>query len=496
MPGDEILSAPVPARPLLPWLAFGVVLGALAPMAVSSAFARLGLDYGPALWCWVLGVPVAVLVAWLSDVRWPWLRRVLLAALGALLGAQLAGVPPTLGDGPRLIEISGTVGPMFRPGYHQEFQLSTDDGRMWVECPALPAVASGDVVLVRGLWTRGARGVEIDAVELERLVPRESGVRGWAFRAVDRLGPRRELAAGLLLGSGSPPEKASFKRAGLLHVLAVSGAHLGIAAALAWWVLRLAGCPWLPRLLMLTVLVLGYLWLTGGAPATQRAAAMTVAVVASSLLARQPHALSAVSLAGLLLVVINPAIAGDLGFQFSLAAVLGITTLGAECQACRKRWLPLAPWPLDRWSWRAVLFGGRTALDGLAIGVGATLAVAPLVAWHLHQLNPWSAISSVVVAPACAGALWIGLPCLLLAGVWPDGPWNGLYVALDWCLEALARGVAWAATWPGATMVVAAPPVLTLVLWPLLFVRWPWRWQAAGRGALAVALAWWWNVNA
>lgn len=489
------LPTPVPARPLLPWLTFGVLLGALAPLALSAAAGRCGVQLGATAWCWLLGLPLTALVAWLSEARWPWLRRVLLFALGCLLGAQLAEVPPALGDGPRLVSATGTVGAMARPGYRQAFQLRTSEAKLWVEGPALPALASGDEVLVRGLWRRGQRGFEIDATELERLVPRESGVRGWAFRAVDRLGPRRELAAGLLLGAGSPPEKGDFKRAGLLHVLAVSGAHLGIAAALAWWLLRLAGCPWLPRLLLLTGLVLGYLWLTGGAPATQRAAAMTVAVVASSLLARQPHPLGVVALAALLLMLIDPAIVDDLGFQFSLAAVLGITTLGSELQRLRERWLPLRPWPLDRGSWRALLFSLRTAIDGLAIGASATLAVAPLLAWHLHQLNPWSAISSVLVAPACAGALWLGLPCLLLAGAWPDGPWSGLYAALDGCLEALARGVEWAATWRGATMAAITPPVLTAVLWPLLFVRWPWAWQAGARVALGVGLAWWWMLG-
>lgn len=488
-----VSPAPIPARPLLPWIAFGLLFGALAPAALSSAAKRIGIDCGPTGWWWLLGLPVAIGAAWMGDQRWPWVRRLLLASASALLGAHLAGPPLVLEtEGPRLVEAHGTVGAVGRVGYGQSFQLLTESGRRWVVAPPVPAIRSGDAVIVRGLWQVTHRGEEITAIELDRSVAREAGPRGWAFRVVDQLGERRELAAALLLGSGSPPEKGSFRRAGLLHVLAVSGAHLAIAAALAWWLLRLAGCPWLPRLLLLSGMVLGYLWLTGAAPATQRAAAMTVAVVLSALFARHPHAISAVAFAALALVVIDPGIAGDLGFQFSLAAVLGIATVGGELQTLRERWLPMRPWPLDRPLWRAGLFAMRSACDGLAIGLGATLAVMPLVAWHLHQLNPWSAVSSVIVAPACAGALWLGLPWMLLAGVWPDGPWGGLASAVQLCLEALARGVDWASTWPGATVMVGAPPVLTLVLWPTLFIRWPWRHQALGRSALALGLIGWW----
>ena len=41
---------------------------------------------------------------------------------------------------------------MARPGYRQAFQLRTSEAKLWVEGPALPALASGDEVLVRGLW--------------------------------------------------------------------------------------------------------------------------------------------------------------------------------------------------------------------------------------------------------------------------------------------------------------------------------------------------------
>jgi competence protein ComEC len=331
-------------------------------------------------------------------------------------------------------------------------------------------VKAGDEVRVRGLWRRHNRGDEVDAVAVEVIRRREDGARGWAYRALARLGEHRELGQSLLLGLGDPPEKDAFRRSGLLHILAVSGAHLAIAAALGAWALRLLGLSWTWRQVLLGLLIVGYTWLTSGAPATQRALAMGLALVAAGLLAREPHRLGAVSLAALALVVIDPGTAQDFGFLLSLAAVLGIVTLGTDLVHLRQRWVPLAPWPLDRPVWRAGLFTARSLLDGLAIGLAATLATVPLIAWHFGTANPWSPLTTLLATPPTTVALWAGLPAIVGAGLWPDGPWEGLYVLIDASLATLVAVVDWSAALPAAMPHVGAPTPWVLLLWPALFL--------------------------
>jgi ComEC/Rec2-related protein len=461
----------------LPWLATGTILGAMAPEACSVAWgwtlAPLGL-----LLC--IGLPCSVIAA-ATTLRWPWASRGLALLAAATVGMALASTERyATTPGPRLMAVRGTVSSVLWQRETQGFLVHVEEvlvpdrlappARLVVRAPPLPAVACGDQVVVRGLWERDVRGETLRAVALERQERREEGSRGWAWQALARLGARRELGESLLIGQGSPPEKDDFRRSGLLHILAVSGSHLAIAAALGVWLLRLAGLSWGLRQVALGALLISYTWLTGGTPATQRALAMGLAMLVMGMLARQPHRLAAVSLAALALVAMAPANARDLGFLLSLSAVLGLVTLGMDLVTLRERWLPLAAWPLDRAGWRACLFTGRTCLDGLALGIGASLATAPLIAWTFEKANPWAAISTLAATPPATAALWLGLPLMGLAGTWPDGPWDGLYAGLEGSLDALATTVRWSAELPGAVLVVDAPRWWTVLLWPLLFV--------------------------
>jgi predicted membrane metal-binding protein len=189
------------------------------------------------------------------------------------------------------------------------------------------------------------------------------------------------------------------------------------------------------------------------------------------MLARQAHHLAAPSLAALALIAIDPDHARSPGFQLSLVAVLGILTLGRDLIHLRRRYLPLAPWPLDRPSWRGVLALGRWTGDGLAVGIGASLAVTPVVAWHFGEANPWSPLASLIAGPPLTLVLGAGLPLLLLEGLWPGGPRNGLYVLVDAGLAGLLAVVHWAAaTLPGGLVRVAMPSALALLAWPALFL--------------------------
>lgn len=467
-----------PLRPWLPWLALGLAVGALAPGAPAMAWGAGGT---PGAWWWLLGLPLAV-GALILPARWPWAARWLLFAAACLLGGALgAAVPrPQPSDAERLVAVRGTVASVKWNGNGQGLLLDVDavespagwrpPPRLFVRAEGAPWVAPGDQLTVRGLWRRTSRGDDLQATETDLVALREDGPRGWAWRALDRVGPHHVLAQTLLLGRGDAPEKPAFRASGLLHLLAVSGSHLAIAAALGAWLLRVSGVAWWPRQLALAGLIAGYAWLTSASPATLRALAMALAVIAAGMLAREPHRLAAVSLASLALLLIDPGHAGDIGFQLSLAAVLGIVTLGLDLVRLRRRHLPLAPWPLDRPSWRALLWTGGAACDGLAIGLAASLATAPLLGWHFGTANPWGALVTLVATPPTALALWLGLPLMALDGLWPGGPWAGLYAGLDASLAALAATAEWAARLPGATLASGPPSPLMLCAWPLLFV--------------------------
>jgi ComEC/Rec2-related protein len=468
--------------PWLPFLALGLVAGCCAPQPLAG------------WWAWALGAGVVALA---MAACWPWAARWAGFACAAAIGTALAAPAPEPPAGTtRLLEMRGTVSSVVWQGWNQGFRLVdaevvqpagwTPPARLFVRAPPLPEVRPGDQATVRGVWEREVRGESLRAVELE-VVAREEGSRGFAWRAIERVGPHRELAGSLLLGRGDAPEKEVFRSAGLAHVLAVSGMHLAIAAGLAWWLLRSLGVGWTARLVCLGVLVVGYTWLTYGSPATVRACAMALAVLAYSVLARESHRLGPVALAALALVAWDPGLARDIGFQLSLAAVLGIVTLGLDLIQLRNRALPLKPWPLDRPVWRLGLWSARSALDSLAIGLAATLATAPLIAWHFGQVAPWSWLTSLVAGIPATLALWAGLPLLLGAGLWESGPWEGLYRLVEWSLQVLVACADWgAAHLPQEP--VAAPSPWLLCAWPLLFLRLRDGWDLLLRGAAVATL--------
>ena len=500
MPSEQVTpespqaATPIPARPWLPWIAAGVVLGAS------------GLC-GPSWW-W-LACLVAPLSAWGAG-RFPHAARAGIGLAAFVAGGALAPVPGPSSGEPRLLSASGTVSTVLWTGHQQGFVLrvaSTDDPQgfaptsLVVRAPSLPGVVAGDDVTVRGLWLHDERGTHLQASSCERRT-RETGTRGFAWRAIERLAVYREVGAALLLGRGDPPEKDLFRRTGLIHLLAVSGMHLALAAALGAWLLRQCGIAWHYRQLALGALLIGYTWLTAASPATVRALAMALALLLYGVLAREPQRLGAVALAALALVAWDPGMARDLGFQLSLVAVLGLLTLGLDLVRWRERVLPLRPLPLDRPTWRGVLFAGRSGLDGLAIGIAATLATLPLLAGAFGTISPWSAVTTLLAAPPSTLALWTGLPLITLAGIWPTGPWEGLYLVVEGCLAAFVGAVQLADLLPGRIPWPLAP-WWVLALWPLLFVPTlrsgpeglpavPWSLCARLGGVLVLLGAWVW----
>ncbi|GDY14707.1 hypothetical protein LBMAG53_35850 [Planctomycetota bacterium] len=480
---------PIPARPWLPWLAFGIVFGALAPGPL------------PGWWLAPLLAGIAMLIA--VRLAMPWAGRWLLFLAACLAGTAIAQPQPPATDQTRLVAVTGTVSAVYWQSVWSAGARTSIDAvltperwkppdQLFVHAGRAPLLRPGDQIEARGVWSRDRRGDRIDAVEVTITTPRERGPRAAAWIAFAELGERRDLAESLLIGQGRPPERADFRASGLSHVLAVSGMHLALAAALGAWLLQALGMPWAWRLGLLAGLCAGYAWLTGGSPATMRALAMVLVVTAAAATGREPHRLGPVSLAALVLVLIDPGQARDAGFQLSLAAVLGIVTLGMDLVGLRKRHLGLQPWPLDRPTWRGFLWCLRTTIDGLLVGAAAALATAPLVAWWFATANPWGVLATAVAGPCATAALWLGLPWLGLTSLWPDGPWTGLRFLLEISLESLARAAAWAATWPGATVPSPPPAAWLMCAWPLLFIRCPDLRTAAMRlGAVAGMLVLW-----
>lgn len=246
--------------------------------------------------------------------------------------------------------------------------------------------------------------------------------------------PAREaaLARGFVLGMDEdvdPRTAEDFKRAGLSHLLAVSGQNVTLLALLAMALLGALGLPLRERLLWVLALIAAYVPLAGSGPTIQRAAVMGALGVLATLAGRRSTRLHALALAALVTLAVDPRVGSDVGWQLSFAAVLGILLLASplrEALAAR-----LGRGPL------------RVALaEGLAVTVAATLATAPLIGFHFGELSTTSLLANVLALPAVAPAMWLGMASAGAAQV-PGAPLEALNVPASVLLAYIAQVAAW-----------------------------------------------------
>ncbi len=261
-------------------------------------------------------------------------------------------------------------------------------------------------------------------------------IRERASEGLGRGVPAREaeLARGFVLGEDEGIDartEEDFRRAGLSHLLAVSGENVTLLALLAMPLLGAFGIPLRERLLWVLGLIVVYVPVAGAGPSIQRAGVMGALGVLATLGGRRGSRLYALALAAAVTLAIDPGVAADVGWQLSFAAVLGILILATPLR--RAIVGGLGP---GRWR--------RALAEGVAVSIAATLATAPLIAYHFETVSTTTLAANVLAMPAVAPAMWLGMLSAGLAQI-PGVPLdllNGLNALL---LAYIAQVASWCA---------------------------------------------------
>jgi competence protein ComEC len=252
--------------------------------------------------------------------------------------------------------------------------------------------------------------------------------RGGTAGALDRLRARAEravsaglpdsaaaLALGMVLGEDEQIDTATrddWRDAGLSHLLAVSGQNVMLLMALGLPLLVAAGLGPRGRGVALLCLVALYVPLAGAGPSLQRAGVMGAAGIAAMTLSRPSSRWYALLLAAAVTLALNPRACAEPGWQLSFVAVAGILIAGRPLAARLRRIArELAGPPRRAGPGPAAL--SRAAVDGLcegiAITVAATLATAPLLAYHFDSVPLAGLPANLLALPAVAPAMWLGM---------------------------------------------------------------------------------------
>ena len=192
----------------------------------------------------------------------------------------------------------------------------------------------------------------------------------------------------------------TLQETGLLHLLAISGAHIGIIAALLFGALRFAGVSRRPASALLIVLLVLYGLLIEGQASVSRAVLMAGLYFAGELLWKDVHLLNTLALSAFVILLDNPFQVFDMGFALTYAATLFILLF---FEPIRRR-LPRFPLKIS---------------ETLAMSLSAQAGVLPLVASAFHRITFSGLLLNFLAIPIATILLAAGylfLPLSFLGG--------------------------------------------------------------------------------
>ncbi len=289
-------------------------------------------------------------------------------------------------------------------------------------------------------------------------------VRAWGDALLrQHVGERQlPLANALLLGTRGEmagERSDAYLETGTVHLLSVSGLHVGIIAATVAFVMYVLMVPRRLAAVILAGAVIAYVALTGGHAPAVRAAILVLAFCAGQLMGRGSLPLISLAAAGLVLLAINPVMLFSVGVQLSFLSVAAILWCVPRLPRARRSLDPLDRVVDEGRSWPARM--GRRFLrvtgDVALVSAVVWLVTLPLVMARFHVLALVAVGLNVLIWVPVWASLSTGFALLAVGWIgWP------LAAALGWCCDKSLWMTDWlvgaARAVPHSCLWVAGPP--------------------------------------
>jgi competence protein ComEC len=494
-----------PVVPALLGLIVGIVVGERCPQS--------------AAWAWGALVAAAVFGAFSVALRHPSRAALpfIFAALGYLLiqpwvTSELPLHHVSRFSGPVKWQVTGVIDATPTVGAHrQKFVLQAETladsglpvaviGKIQVTVVgAAAALAAGDRLRLQSRLSpfrnfnnpggfdyrryMAFAGVRVRAFcsEKELVVLARSPLSGFK----DRVNRSRDAVAAVIDGQGDPPAQAvlqalvigrregitpelrdAFNRAGVGHLLAISGLHIGIVATVffrsfGWLLARIEVLLWNAwtrkgAALLSLVAVAGYGLLAGMSPSTQRAVIMVAVFLSAFIVEREPDLFNTLALAALMILIVHPPALFAVSFQLSFAAVFWI--LFGLRRICTASCTP--PSARTDTRWRAAV---RRVAIFFWVSLLAFLGSLPLVMVYFNQVSLVGLAANFIFVPLIGFGVVplgvVGAGLLAFSPFLAEQVFRVALALLGWGLtgvEAIAR-------WPWAAVKTVTPSTLEVI---------------------------------
>lgn len=210
------------------------------------------------------------------------------------------------------------------------------------------------------------------------------------------------VASALILGQSDMLDNETlqaYSGSGVMHILSVSGLHVGVIYIIISFLLgfmkKKGGQLYLKTIIIL-ITIWAYAILTGLSPSVMRAATMFTFISFGNASRRNVHIINSLSVSAIFLLLIDPLMISNIGFQLSYLAILGIVFIN---KPIAELWNPTNR--ILSYAW-----------DLVAVSVAAQIVTAPLAVLYFHQFPTYFIPANLVAIPVSFLAIYSGVAVL------------------------------------------------------------------------------------
>lgn len=219
--------------------------------------------------------------------------------------------------------------------------------------------------------------------------------------------------------------KKLYSENGIAHIMAISGVHVAIIGMTLYGFLRKLRIGRLISGTFSIAIIILYGIMTGMSSSTERAVIMLILSIAAEYFGRKTDAPTSMGFAMIIMVLGNPYVILDAGFQLSFAAITGVTVVAPQLRKLLRmfKWFIKAADEKKKQKHKKIMSLRKMIIkliDALVVGIASFITTTPVIIYYYYQFPPYSILINLIVIPLVSlivgGSILVVLTGLFFAG--------------------------------------------------------------------------------